>query len=235
MNDSQVLLQPAFILQHKKYRETSLILDVLTRDFGIVSLLARGVRKKKSKTAGLLLGFSALNLSYFGKNELKILSHVELGSENINLTGLSLYCGFYINELVAYFLHKYDPHPEIFSEYEQCLLLLTDTDKVEQILRFFELNLLEQLGYGLQLSVESTSHKLVMPQKKYIFCGESGLIENSEGYICGGTLLAMEERAQLDRKALFEAKHLMRRIIDFLLEGKELKSRAVLANIIKKI
>ena len=118
LDQSNVLLQPAYILQHRKYRESSLIIDVLTRDFGIVSILARGVRKKKSKTAGLLLAFSALKLSYVGKNELKLLTHVELDSAPIKLTGLSLYCSFYINELIRYFLHKHDPHPEVFAEYE---------------------------------------------------------------------------------------------------------------------
>ena len=77
MDETKVFLQPAFILQHRKYRETSLIIDVLTRDFGIVSILAKGVRKKKSKLAGLLLAFTALKISYSGKNELKILTHVE--------------------------------------------------------------------------------------------------------------------------------------------------------------
>lgn len=235
MNDSLVQLQPAFILQHKKYRETSLILDVLTRDYGIVSVLAKGVRKKKSKMAGVLLGFTALKLSYFGKNELKVLTYAELESTHIQLKGLSLYCGFYINELISSFLPKYDPYPEVFFEYQRSLQLLADSKEVEEILRFFELNLLEKLGYGLQLTMQANNEALVNPLNKYHFSGEVGMVESPEGYVYGRTLLAMDAREQLDKQALSEAKKLMRRVIDFLLEGKELKSRAVLAKIIVKI
>jgi DNA repair protein RecO (recombination protein O) len=235
MNDSAVLLQPAFILQHRKYRETSLILDVLTRDFGIVSILAKGVRKKKSKTAGLLLAFTALRLSYVGRSELKILTHVELNSTLIMLKGLSLYCGFYVNELITCFLHKNDPHPEVYEEYEQCLCLLAGSVDIEQILRFFELNLIEQIGYGIQLTLDVDTNTLVESFKKYSFSGESGMTESAEGYICGATLFALEARESLNKQALYEAKSLMRRVIDFQLQGKELKSRAVLAKIIKQI
>ncbi|MCK5190608.1 MAG: DNA repair protein RecO [Methylococcales bacterium] len=235
MNDSIVQLQPAFILQHRKYRETSLIIDVLTRDFGVVSILAKGVRKKKSKTAGLLLAFSALKLSYIGRNELKILTHVELDSSIKKLNGLSLYCGFYVNEIVSCFLHKHDPHPEVFAEYQLCLTLLADSTVVEEVLRFFELNLMEHIGYGIQLATDANTDTIVQSLKKYCFRGELGMIESSRGYICGKTLLAMEARKPLDKQALYEAKQLMRRIIDFQSQGKEIKSRAVLAKIIKQI
>ena len=235
MSDSTVHLQPAFILQHRKFRETSLIIDVLTRDFGIVSILAKGVRKKKSKTAGLLLVFLALKVSYVGKNELKVLTHVELDPSTIKLTHLSLYCGFYVNEIVSCFLHKNDPHPEVFTEYQKCLALLADSKDIEQILRFFELNLIEHIGYGVQLSIDANFETAVQPLKRYCFSGDSGMVENSKGYICGATLLLLEARKSLDKQALYEAKQLMRRMIDFQLQGRELKSRAVLAKIIKQI
>ncbi|MCK4841359.1 MAG: DNA repair protein RecO [Methylococcales bacterium] len=235
MNDSDVHLQSAFILQHRKYRETSLIIDVLTKDFGIISILAKGVRKKKSKTAGVLLAFSALKISYIGKNELKILTHVEPDVDQIKLKGLSLYCGFYINELTRYLLHKNDPHPEVYYEYSQCLMLLSKAKKTEQILRFFELNLMQQIGYAIPLSYDAITDTTVKPLTKYYFNSELGMVESPQGYITGQTLLMLETRESLDQQALYEAKQLMRRVIDFYLQGKELKSRAILAKIIKQI
>ena len=235
MDNATVYLQPAFILQHRKFRETSLILDVLTRDYGIVSILAKGVRKKKSKTAGLLLSFSALKLSYLGKNELKILTHVELEPSTIKLKGISLYCAFYVNEIVRCFLHKNDPHPEIYSEYQRCLKMLANSTDVEQVLRNFELNLIELIGYGIQLTIDVSTETQVQSLKKYCFLGETGMIEDVKGYVTGSTLFAMEARESLSEQALYEAKQLMRRIIDFQLQGKELKSRAVLAKIIKEL
>ena len=235
MNNSTVYLQPAFILRHKKYRETSVIIDVLTKDFGIVSILARGVRKKKSKIAGLLLAFTALKISYIGKHELKILTQIELDLPTIQLNGLSLYCGFYVNELIVYFLHKDDPHPEVFNQYLQCLVMLGDSNDIEQTLRFFELNLMETIGYGVQLNRDANNDTEINPTTKYLFRGEKGMVENPDGYICGVTLLAMDAREALDKQALYEAKQLMRRIIDFQLQGKKLKSRAVLAKIIEQL
>lgn len=58
MNDSVVQLQSAFILQHKAFRESSLILDVFTQDFGRVSILAKGVRKKNPEPQGYYYPFS---------------------------------------------------------------------------------------------------------------------------------------------------------------------------------
>jgi len=235
VSESLIQLQPAFILQHRKYRESSLILDVLTRDFGIISILARGVRKSKSKTAGVLLAFNALKLSYLNKNELKILTHAEQSEGSIPLKGIPLYCGFYINELVSYLLHKNDPHPEVYIEYQECLTLLACSHNTEQILRFFELNLIECIGYGYQLSVDVKTENQVVPLGRYSFNGEKGMIESSVGYISGATLLSLEERKDLNEQALYEAKQLMRRIIDFQLQGKVLKSRVILAKIIKQL
>ena len=234
MSDTVVYLQPAFILQHRKYRESSLILDVLTEDFGVVTVLARGVRKKKSKTAGLLLPFSALKLSYIGKNDLKILTDVELDSCKLKLTGTSLYCGFYVNEIISLFLHKNDPSPDVFIVYRHCLNRLTDSENIEQNLRFFELNLIEQIGYGFQLTFDNKTEAMVEPLKRYYFNEQSGMVESLSGYISGNTLIALDARDSLDRQALYESKQLMRRVIDFILQGKQLKSRLVLAKIMKK-
>ncbi len=236
MIGTEVHLQPAYILQHKKYRETSLIIDILTRDFGIVSVLAKGVRKKKSKTAGLLLAFMALKFSYVGNSELKTLTHVELDSSTIQLNGISLYSGFYINELVLCFLHKYDPCPEVFFEYERCLNFLTNSDEIEKILRFFELNLIGFVGYGIELTTDSLTNLNIEKLKTYSYSGGVGIVENaSNGFISGNTLLAMNKRSALDKQALYEAKQLMRRVIDFHLDNKELKSRAVLTQIIRNL
>ena len=233
MTDSAVYLQPAFILQQRKFRETSLIIDALTRDFGRVSLLAKGVRKVRSKTAGLLQPFIPLTLSYFGKAELKTLSDVEINQSLIELKGLSLYCGFYINELVAYFLHQYDPHPDVFTHYRECLSCLSDNSKMEAALRVFELNLMDAVGYGLQLDYDFHSEKPVNPLKKYHFNIEQGPIEAIDGHFSGRTLLSLKLREFTDAQALIEAKMLMRSVITVHLHGKPLKSRALINNITK--
>lgn len=235
MTDSAVYLQPAFILQQRKFRETSLIIDVLTRDFGRVSLVAKGVRKAKSKTAGLLQPFTPLTLSYFGQSELKTLTDVEIIPPFIQLQGLALYCGFYINELVACFLHRYDPHPDVFACYGTCLNSLTDSSKIEAALRIFELDLMDAVGYGLQLEYDLHNKKSVQPLTNYHFNAERGPIEAPDGHFSGKTLQALHLREFTDPQVLIEAKILMRTVIAVYLHGKPLKSREVINKIIQHV
>ena len=233
MTETSVYLQPAFILQQQKYQETSLIIDVLTRDFGRISLLAKGVRKAKSKTAGLLQPFMPLRISYFGKAELKILSHVEAIELSTQLTGLTIYCGFYINELISVFLHKHDPHPEVFDDYRACLLSLAQSRQIEAALRIFELNLLEYIGYGLPLEADISTEKPFEAQKKYHFNNDLGFVEADGGHYSGATLLSIRAKEFSHPDVLSEAKRLMRTVIDLQLQGRKLKSRAVINQIIK--
>jgi DNA repair protein RecO (recombination protein O) len=233
MTETAVYLQPAFILQHRKYRETSLIIDVLTRDFGRISLLAKGVRKAKSKTAGLLQPFLPLAVSYIGKGELKTLTDVEVVQSLPEIKGLALYCGFYINELIELFLHKDDPHPQVFAYYQECLSRLPDASKIETTLRIFELDLMDNIGYGLQLQQDAGNKKPINPSKKYIFNIEQGPIEDENGLFSGKTLQAMNARDFTDSQVLAEAKVLMRAALDTHLQGKPLKSRTVINEIMK--
>jgi len=232
MTELSVYLQPAFILQQRKYRETSLIIDVLTRDFGRISLLAKGVRKAKSKTAGLLQPFVPLVISYVGKAELKTLTDVEIIQPFSEIKGLALYCGFYMNELVGCFLHKYDPHPEVFEHYRDCLSGLMDSSRMEAALRLFEFDLMDSVGYGLQLEYDDNDSP-IDPSKKYDFTVGQGPVESVGGQFSGKTLQAISLREFTDPQVLAEAKILMRTVIDVYLQGKPLKSRTVINKIIK--
>jgi DNA repair protein RecO (recombination protein O) len=232
MTETAVYLQPAFILQQRKFKETSLIIDTLTRDLGRVSLVAKGVRKAGSKTAGLLQPFIPLTISYFGKTELKTLTDVEIIPPFVQLQGNAIYCGFYINELVVSFLHQYDPHPEVFDHYRICLSCLSDTSRIETALRIFELDLMDAVGYGLQLEYDFHNEK-INPLKKYHFSVEQGPVEALDGQFSGKTLLALKLRDFTDAQVLIEAKILMRTAISVYLQGKPLKSRTFIKNIIK--
>lgn len=234
MAESVVHLQSGYVLQHRPYRETSEIIDVLTRDFGRISILAKGGRKPGSNTAALLRPFLALRVSYRGRTDLKTLTHVEPLEASPPLQGLPLYCGFYLNELICHFLHKSDPHPEVFQLYRECLLELSGNSEIERILRIFELNLLINVGYGLQLNFDSQNKKPVLPTKRYFYNADSGPVEAEDGDIAGQTLLALYTRTFADSKTLGEVKKFMRTVIDFHLQGKPLKSRAVIARILKQ-
>lgn len=229
--------QPGFILKQRQYRETSLIIDVFTQDWGRFSLVAKGVRKSKSKSAALLQAFIPLSISYVGKSELKTLTHVEAFQSAVELKGLALYCGFYINELIIFFLHQHDPHPDVFFDYMTCLAQLANAtgSELEAVLRVFEINLIEKIGYGLQLEFDFLNGQPINSAKKYAFDVEQGAYENAQGYLSGSTLLALSAKTLHDSQVLSEAKLLMRSVIDFYLQGRLLKSRQVINQIIKRI
>ncbi|MGR8980226.1 MAG: DNA repair protein RecO [Gammaproteobacteria bacterium] len=235
MSDSVVYLQPAFILQHRNYRESSLLVDAFTRDFGRISLLAKGVRKPKSRSRGLLQPFIPLAVSFTGKAELKTLTCVEIVPPYAVLNGLALYCGFYVNELAVCFLHKYDPHPEVFAQYAECLSQLASGMPIEPVLRNFEINLIDRIGYGLQLEYDAVNRKPVEPSKNYHFDIEQGPLEADDGDYSGKTLQAISSRDFTDPAVLNQAKALIRRVLDVYLQGKPLKSRAVFNSIMKQL
>jgi len=233
-HSTAVHTQPAFILKSRRYRETSLIVDLLTRDFGRVSVLAKGVRQVKSKTAGLLQPFVPLLVSFTGKSDLKTLTQVELNDPNLMLKGLSIYSGFYINELIMHFLFYSDPHPQVFEDYRQCLNSLKQPE-IEQALRLFELNLLENVGYGLQLLHDVVNNKPVEEGKTYQFRADQGPVESANAAFSGLTLRAIQARKFNDKKILKESKKLMRTVIDYHLQGRKLQSRAMIAEVCKHI
>lgn len=235
MSDSVYYGQPAYILKQIHYRESSLLVDALTRDLGRISFIAKGVRKIKSKTAGLLRPFLRLSISCAGKSELKTLTDAELAGSGHQLEGIALYCGFYVNELITLFLHQHDPHPGLYSHYENCLRALAENQQIESALRNFELNLLEETGYGLRLGYDISRENIIDTGKKYLFNKENGIIEDEKGCISGATLMAMQARNFTDQKVLTEAKQLMRAVIDSHLQGKSIKSRSVMHEVIKRI
>src|SRR3977135_285512 len=103
------------------YRETSLLLEVFTRAFGRVSMVARGARSPRSPLRGVLLAFQPLALSWFGKGELRTLARAEwIGGQPL-LHGEALMCGFYLNELLLRLLPREDPHDALFLRYWETL------------------------------------------------------------------------------------------------------------------
>ena len=232
MSEQAVCLQPGFILQQRAYRESSVLLELFTRDHGIVSLLAKGVRKQKSPLAGVLLAFTELKVSYLGRHELKTLTQAEY-VQHFDLQRLALYCGFYVNELLQKFLYRHDPHPVLFDAYQRCLQQLASDAPIEQTLRYFELSVLQESGYGFDLSCDALRGGEVDSKRRYRYRADVGMVEDEAGTVSGKTLQRLAQRAALEPPELSEAKALLRVVVDHHLHGRPLKSREVLGNIIR--
>ena len=149
--------QPGFVLHTHPYRETSLIVELFSRDHGRLPLLAKGARRPMSPMRGVLMAYQPLLVDWSGGGEVKTLVRAEWSGGQPLLSGRGLLCGYYVNELLIKLLAREDPHAALFDDYAKLLRALPDARRPEPLLRAFELNLLEQLGYGVPLTHEADS------------------------------------------------------------------------------
>jgi len=231
----RVQQQPAFILHHRPFRDTSQILDVLTRDHGKVAVVARGSRSSKSRLAGILRPFMPLRVSWVAKSDLGTLTGAEAAGPPANLRGDALLSAYYVNELMLHFLHRHDPQPEIYELYTEVIPRLGSSDNLASILRAFELELLGLLGYAVSLDKQAGTHQDVEPERNYEYRVEQGPVpvDRSEGSLVfdGETLLAIGAGRFDDAGVLRAANRLLREVVDHHLGGKELRSRKVLLEV----
>lgn len=225
-------LQYGFILHRRPYRDSSSLLEVFTRDAGRVGLVARGVRSNRSRNSARLEAFVPLLFSWAGRGELQTLTAVEAAGPGMVLPGGRIISAFYMNELIMRLLHRDDPHPELFTCYEAALHALLDEARSEEaVLRQYERELLEELGYGLQLDVDTKSGQSLQATAQYCYYPEQGPIlhvgESRPEYplISGRTLLAIRGNDYQDPEVLREAKILMRFLLARHLDNRPLKSR----------
>jgi len=163
--------QPAYILHHRAFRDTSQILEVITPDYGRLSLMSRGSRAAKSRLKSILQPFRPLIVSWSGKGEMPTLTSAEPQSvKNMMLTGKALPSAFYINEIIIRLVHKHDVHEKIYHLYESILRLLADKNEIEPVLRLFEKQLLEELGFGLSLCVNAETGERIVAEDEYGRC-----------------------------------------------------------------
>ncbi|MCB1827825.1 MAG: DNA repair protein RecO [Coxiellaceae bacterium] len=229
----RVNLEPLFILHTRPYSNTSLILDVLTQNHGRLSIMARSARGLKSRYKGMLQPFSPLLASWTGNREMKNLGNVERQGPIHYLNGKALVCGFYLNELLQRLLQREDPHPEIFTLYQNTLTTLENKKDLQIALRHFEKQLLQSLGYALPLERDADHREAIMPDAFYQFLPDRGFIrceENPDNHFIfsGKTLLALSSDNFNTEDTLKESKRLLRIVLNRHLGNRPIKSRELL-------
>ena len=232
---SRVHDQPGFLLHHRPFRDTSLLLDVVSRDHGRLALVARGARGPRSKLKGALRPFMPLRLSWVLKSDLGTLTGAEIDGRPVALSGDALLSGYYVNELILNFLHRHDPQPEIFSAYADTIVGLAGNTEPAAVLRAFEMQLLALLGYALNLDHEAATGETLDADRHYQFRPDQGAVAVSRAtgprVFPGRVLLAIGESRFDDRDVLGAAGRLLRDVIAYHLGGKELKTRKVLVDL----
>jgi DNA repair protein RecO (recombination protein O) len=222
-----ILLQPAYVLHRRAYRETSFILELFSLDYGRLSVIAKGVRRSKSPQQGLLQSFVPLLVSWSGQGELMTLTHVEAHGEIKNLSGDCLFAGFYLNELLMNLLQKWDPHHDLFHTYQQTLQELQLNQLEQKTLRSFEKKLLTELGYGLwslQNSFLSDGYYRFILEQGFLPCDRASVSHLPGNVFSGDSLLRMTNN-DWDATSLQDAKRLMRLVIASLMGSRSLNSR----------
>jgi DNA repair protein RecO (recombination protein O) len=164
-----------FVLHRRSYRETSYLTDLFTLELGKVSAVARGVRGNKGDKKSLLQSFQPLLLSVSGKHELRNLNQLESTGSMMQLVGHQLFSAMYLNELLNRLLPKEVPHPELFVSYQHSLKWLASGGDIEPCLRQFELLLLDDMGYGIDLTQEYETGQAVEENVDYCLVLENGI------------------------------------------------------------
>lgn len=226
--------EAAFILHARPWRETSLIVDVLSRHQGRLGLVARGARRQASSLKARLVPFQPLSLSWFGKGALRTLHGAEWQGGDLSLRGHGLMCGFYLNELLLRLLPEGDPHETLFDRYQSTLESLNQGGDVEPILRRFELDLLSELGYAQPLGHTANGGE-IRASVHYGYEYGVGVVPPRPGepaYL-GRTLLDLARGDLTDPATLAEGKLLMRGLLAHYLGEKPLATRQLLIDLQK--
>ncbi|GMR03633.1 MAG: DNA repair protein RecO [Gammaproteobacteria bacterium] len=230
----RVQQQPAFILHHRHYSETSLLLDVFTPNYGRIGLIAKGARRPRSRLQGILKPFQPLLIGWSGRGELAVLTGAEADSPGFSIDRQALYCGFYMNELLMRLLHRHDPHEALYTCYRSSLSALRVDETNEAILRVFEKHLLREIGYGLVLDHDIGDNSVIRADALYDYIPERGPTKvanpdlntrHKSIRLRGASLLALANETLNDMTALRETKNLMRTILTRHLGDKPLHSR----------
>ena len=229
---------PGFVLHWYAYSETSMIVEVFTRDAGRVPLVAKGARRPRGS---VLVQFQPYDFSWSGKGDLKTLRKAEWQGGMLPLPPSRLFCGFYLNELLMKLLAREDPHEQLFDAYAKSIGQLASGAEEGPVLREFEKALLKETGFALVLTREAQTLRPVVAEHAYVFVPDEGVRRwdgRDTGGEAGGVVLEGKILIDIDQGNYAEprtaqvAKQLMRRLLDRQLNGRTLATRQILSQML---
>ncbi|MEM6161890.1 DNA repair protein RecO [Erwinia sp. P6884] len=230
--------QRAFVLHGRPWSETSLMLDLFSENYGRIRVVAKGARGKRSSLKGALQPFTPLLVRWGGRGDVKTLRGAEPISLALPLSGITLYCGLYVNELLSRVLEQETAFTELFFDYLYCLQALASASGTpEPALRRFELAMLGHLGYGVDFLHCAGSGEDVTDGMTYSYREEKGFIASlviNNNTFTGRQLRALAERTFPDADTLRAAKRFTRIALKPYLGGKPLKSQELFRQFVPK-
>ena len=238
----------SYVLHHYDWSESSVILDLFTREQGRIAVAAKGAKRPFSQLRSVLLPFQRLHVSLGREGpadesrEIHSLRAADWAGGHAMLTGSALFSGFYVNELLMKLLARHDPHPKLFDAYAETVAALgrADEARTQAALRAFEVVLLREIGLLPDLATETASRRPVAAVRRYLVLADAGVVESDgarEATASGATLAALEaalaagDLAALQRTAgdaLAELRPLLRAQLHYHLGSSQLRTRQVM-------
>jgi len=228
------LSQPVYVLHTYPFKETSLVVELFSKQHGRVAAIAKGARRPRSAMRGQLQAFQMLSATWSGKNELKNLHGLEWADSLVLLQGEALMCGFYLNELLLRLLPREDAHEALFDYYQATLKTLAQGQDLATYLRRFELKLLQEMGYAVPL-LEDENGGTIFAERTYRYeaeYGASAISATKNGVqLSGRTLLDMANDDYSNVQTQQQGKQLMRYLLAYYLGDKPLHTRQLLRDL----
>ena len=257
-SDHRVTRQPVYVLHTYPFKETSLVVELFSQQFGRIAAVAKGARRPHSAMRGMLQSFQMLSGAWSGKNDLKTLHSLDWHAGLTLIKGEALMCGFYMNELLLRLLPREDAHEGLFAYYDATLkTLASEQDSLNNdklitektplngknalnsknlaiTLRRFELKLLQEMGYAVPLLTDENDLD-ISADKSYRYEAEYGACElgatKNGVQLSGLTLLNMANDDYNDSQTQNQSKQLMRYLLAHYLGDKPLHTRQLLIDL----
>ena len=230
--------QPVYVLHTHPFKETSLVVELFSQQFGRIAAVAKGARRPHSAMRGMLQSFQILDGAWSGKNELRTLHSLDWSAGLLLLQGEAMMCGFYLNELLLRLLPREDAHEDLFDYYTQTLQTLMTAKELANTLRKFELTMLQEMGYAVPLTHDENDLE-IDPELTYCYEADYGakLSGTSLGthqngvQLLGKTMVDMAQGDYRSARTQSQSKQLMRYLLAHYLGDKPLHTRQLLIDL----
>lgn len=219
-----------YILHTRKYRDTSLLAEVFSREEGRFSLLFKGIRretKRSSRSSGQIQPFVPIIASFYGRGDLRTAVYQETAPFSYHLSGRESFIGLYINELMYRLIGKYEPLPALFDGYKKVLMELGSPEFELGMLRRFEFTLLMELGFGIDFAFDAKTGLPIDNAGHYRFVPQRGFesVHATDQGACSGDTINRMDRGDFSGAGAGLAKRMISESLRPLLGGRPLKSR----------
>lgn len=232
--------EPAFVLHARAYRETSLLVEMLSEAHGRIGVLARGVRgPRRHVLRAALQPLQHVRFDASQRGELAQLQGAEALDAAPLLHGDAALAAFYVNELVLRLAPRHDPLPDLYDAYARARERLrgeaADRTAIAWLLRRFERDLLDALGVGMACDLDGDGAS-IDPAARYRLDPEHGprrLLQDRgrEASATGAALLALAEDRRPEEEDLAGLRRALRAVLSHHLGARPLKSWELLADL----